>query len=30
MLQQAEELYKQGDTEAAEELYNKISELNGN
>lgn len=30
MLQQAEELYKKGDTAAAEELYNKISELNKN
>ncbi len=30
MLQQAEDLYKQGKTEEAEALYNKISELNGN
>ncbi len=30
MLQQAEDLYKEGNTEAAEALYNKISELNGN
>lgn len=30
MLQEAEDLYKKGDTAAAEELYNKISELNKN
>lgn len=30
LLQKAEELYKQGDTQGAEELYNKISELNKN
>ena len=28
MLQEAERLYKEGNTVAAEELYNKISELN--